>query len=74
MVERRRRSPSVPFIGLAPAEVHARNLYDRVERAWVSVADAAAVWGMSPKKPLDEAKRAGFESAIWRRVSWPILG
>ena len=49
MVERRRRSPSVPFIGLPPAEVHARNLYDRVERAWVSVADAAAVWGISPK-------------------------
>src|SRR3954453_24115057 len=49
MVERRRRSPSVPFIGLPPAEVHARNLYDRVERAWVSVAEDAAVWGISPK-------------------------
>src|SRR5260221_1943115 len=43
-VEKRLRSPSVPFIGLITAIGRARELYDRAGQNGLSVADAASAW------------------------------
>ena len=48
-IEKRRRSPSVPFIGLEDATRRARELYDRAGRDWLSLADAARAWGRVAK-------------------------
>ena len=48
-IEKRQRSPSVPFIGLARAIVRARELYDRVGRASLFLSEAANIWGLAPK-------------------------
>ena len=48
-IEKRQRSPSVPFIGLARAIVRARELYDRVGRAPLFLSEAANIWGLAPK-------------------------
>ncbi len=47
--ERRRRSPSVPFISPAGAVGRARELYDRVGGDWVAPTDAALAWGLGAK-------------------------
>jgi len=47
--EKRRRSPSVPFIVLDKAFSHAWELHDRAGRNRLRVADAAGVWGLRAK-------------------------
>lgn len=47
-VEKRPRSPSVPFIGLLKAARRARQLFERVAQEWVTLADAAGAWKLRP--------------------------
>jgi hypothetical protein len=46
---KRPRSPSVPFIGLARALLRARTLYDGVAQAPLTIEEVANVWGLAPK-------------------------
>ena len=48
-IEKRQRSPSVPFIGLMRATVGVRQLYDRVGRAPLLPSEAAEIWGLAAK-------------------------
>lgn len=48
-IEKRQRSPSVPFIGLRTAIVRARELYDRLGRAPLVPSEAAEIWGLAAK-------------------------
>jgi len=47
--EKRRRSPSVPFIALDKAFGRASDLHDRAGRNRFRIADAASVWGLRAK-------------------------
>jgi hypothetical protein len=48
-IQKRQRSPAVPFIGLARAIARARQLFDRVGRAPLSLPEVANIWGLAPK-------------------------
>ena len=48
-IEKRQRSPSVPFISLRWALVHAHQLYERVGRAPLLPSEAAKIWGLGAK-------------------------
>jgi hypothetical protein len=48
-IEKRPRSPCVPFIGLLAATARARQLYDRAKQDSLGVTDLAGIWGLAPK-------------------------
>ena len=55
-VEKRLRSPSVPFIGLITAITRARELYNRAGQNGVSVADAADAWKLRATSSVTRAR------------------
>jgi hypothetical protein len=48
-LEKRPRSPCVPFIGLLATTARARQLYDRAKQDSLGVTDLAGIWGLAPK-------------------------
>ena len=66
--EKRRRSPSVPFIVLDKAFSHAWELHDRAGRNRLRVADAAGVWGLRAKSSATSQTVAALYAYSRRRL------